>query len=103
MIAQTTKAVAMAAGLVTALAAATLAQNPRPGAQPGAPTGETLAVGDATIDWLEKSDVAALREGVIDKMEMQVGDEVERGKTIGTLHSEIAELTVAKANVAAKN
>ena len=92
------KAAAMAAGLIAALAAATLAQTP-----PASRADETLAVGDATIDWIEKSDVSALREGVIDKMELQVGHEVIRGGTIGVLHTEIAELTVAKARVAATN
>jgi RND family efflux transporter MFP subunit len=92
------KAAAMAAGLIAALAAVTLAQSP-----PASRADETLAVGDATIDWIEKSDVSALREGVIDKMELQVGHTVALGGTIGLLHTEIAELTVAKARVAATN
>ena len=32
----------------------------------------------ATVDWIEKSDVAALREGVIEKMELQIGMPVSR-------------------------
>ena len=28
----------------------------------------------ATVDWIEKSDVAALREGVIERMELKLGD-----------------------------
>ncbi|MDG3002749.1 efflux RND transporter periplasmic adaptor subunit [Paludisphaera mucosa] len=57
----------------------------------------------ATIDWIEKSDVAALREGVIEKMELRLGDAVQEGAVIGTLHKEIAELTVAKSKLTAEN
>jgi len=71
------------------------------------PAGETLVVtgtdNGGTIDWIERSAVSALREGVIDQMELQVGMEVQKGKTIGRLHDETARLTVAKAQVAASN
>ncbi|HEV3166936.1 MAG TPA: efflux RND transporter periplasmic adaptor subunit [Isosphaeraceae bacterium] len=98
----TAKTMAMAGGLVAALAAATLAQNPQ--AQPQGRSGDTVVVGGtATVDWIEKSAVAALKEGVIDKMELQVGAVVKEGDTIGILHREIAELTVAKAKLAATN
>ena len=50
----------------------------------------------ARVDWIEKSDVAALREGVIQKMELQIGMPVKKGGTIGVLHRELAELTVGK-------
>jgi RND family efflux transporter MFP subunit len=50
----------------------------------------------ARIDWIVKSDVAALREGVIEKMELQIGMPVKAGGMIGVLHHEIAELTVTK-------
>jgi RND family efflux transporter MFP subunit len=90
------KAAALAAGFVFALSLASLGQN----AAPGTSTGETLLIDDATIDWIEKSDVAALREGVISKMELQIGMPVLEGKPIGYLHAEIAELTVAKAKTA---
>ncbi len=40
--------------------------------------------------------MAALREGVIEKMELQIGMPVKKGGTIGDLHHEMAELTVAK-------
>ena len=50
----------------------------------------------ARIDWIERSDVAALREGVIEKMELQIGMPVKKGGTIGILHREMAELTVRK-------
>ncbi len=91
----TSKIAAMASGIVVALAAATLGQ----GNPPAGP--ETLVVTGGTIDWIEKSDVSALQEGVIDRMELEVGDVVERGGTIGTLHDEIARLAVKKAQVGA--
>ncbi len=57
----------------------------------------------ATLDWIDKSDVAALREGVIEKMELRLGDPAVKGEPIGYLHSEIAELTVAKSKLMAEN
>ena len=88
------KAAAMTAGLVVSLAAASIGQVRQ------APGPETLKVTGGTIDWIEKSDVSALQEGVIEKMELEVGDEVDEDGTIGSLHTEIAELTVKKAQVA---
>ena len=38
------------------------------------------------VDWIEKSDVAALREGVIEKMELQIGMPVKKDGAIGILH-----------------
>ncbi|HEX8203491.1 MAG TPA: HlyD family efflux transporter periplasmic adaptor subunit, partial [Isosphaeraceae bacterium] len=106
------KAVSLAAGLVAALTAVTLAQVPTPpsrapiaGARASSSGGETLVVNGTdnggTIDWIEKSAVSALREGVIDQMELQVGMEVQKGKVIGRLHDETARLTVAKAQLGA--
>src|SRR5215211_6417157 len=89
------KAAALAAGFVAALSLASVAQNP-----PAARGPETLLVDDATIAWIEKSEVAAQHEGVIERMELQHGMPVLRGKPIGYLHREVAELTVAKARVA---
>ncbi len=51
----------------------------------------------AHINWLEESDVAALREGVLEKMELKAGMPVKRGGEIGFLHRRSAELTVEKA------
>jgi RND family efflux transporter MFP subunit len=56
----------------------------------------------ARIDWIEKSSVAALREGVIEKMELQIGMPVEKNGVIGILHHEIAELTVTKNQLQAR-
>jgi RND family efflux transporter MFP subunit len=95
----TKKAFALAAGLVAALTAATVAQQPPPSENKP----ETLSIAECTVDWIEVSEVSALREGVIDKMELQVGDTVDAGGLIGNLYSELAELTVAKAQIAANN
>ena len=40
--------------------------------------------------------MAALREGVIQNMELQIGMPVKKDGTIGVLHHEMAELTVTK-------
>ncbi len=56
----------------------------------------------ARINWINKSNVAALREGVIEKMELQIGMPVEKDGVIGILHHEIAELTVKKNALQAK-
>lgn len=95
------KAAALAAGLVAALAAAGL--TPFTAAQNVKTDRETLVVEEATVDWIEKANVAALRDGVIDRMELGIGMPVAKGKPIGYLHSEIAELTVKKAEVAYKS
>ena len=63
----TRKAVALSLGLSAILTAATIAQAPKP----QSPADSQLVVEEATIDWFQKSDVAALREGVIDRMELQ--------------------------------
>lgn len=89
------KAVALAFGLAAALMVPALAaQNPGGG-------GVTLQLDEGTVDWIEKSNVAALTEGVIDRMELQIGAPVVKGGLIGSLHAEKAELTVAKARFAA--
>ncbi|MFO0950892.1 MAG: efflux RND transporter periplasmic adaptor subunit [Isosphaeraceae bacterium] len=92
------KAAALAAGFVAVLTV--VSASPRITAQ--VPRGDqaTLVVEDATVDWIEKSNIAALRDGVIEKMELQIGMPVAKGKPIGYLHREIAELSVKKAQVA---
>jgi RND family efflux transporter MFP subunit len=50
----------------------------------------------ARVNWIERSSVAALREGVIQSMELQIGMPVKKDGTIGVLHHEMAELTVRK-------
>jgi RND family efflux transporter MFP subunit len=95
------KAAALAAGLITALSAAGLAALAAPPNTKGdGPLSETLVVEEATVDWIEKANVAALREGNVEKMELQIGMPVMRGGEIGHLHREMAELAVRKAEVA---
>jgi len=95
------KAAALAAGLAAVLSIGSFgqlvtAQSPK--ADP-----ETLLVETATLTWIEISNVAALREGVIDRMELTIGTPVAKGKPIGYLHSELAELAVRKAALIAKS
>jgi multidrug efflux pump subunit AcrA (membrane-fusion protein) len=99
------RAAGLAAGLIAALSVAAVAQQgatPPASAQPTRPAGQTIVVG-GVLDWLEKSDVSALRDGVIEQIEYQVGDRVEAGKPIGYLHRKLAELSVEKAKVAAES
>ena len=95
------KAVALFAALAAVLTVGIIgqfasAQNPRTGP-------ETLVVDEATLTWIEKSNVAALREGIVDTMELTIGTPVKRGGLIGKLHSELAELAVKKAALVAKS
>jgi RND family efflux transporter MFP subunit len=95
-------AAALALGLIATLSVATFAQN---GQDPSSPSAASALVLEelATIDWIEKSDVAALREGVIDKMELKIGMPVLENGVIGTLHKEAADLAVTKARILAGN
>jgi len=98
------KAAALTAGFVAALSVATLAQQSAPIPQAGRAGTETLVLDElASLEWIEKADVAALREGVIETVELWEGMPVRKGGAIGTLHKETAELTVRKAYLAAKN
>jgi RND family efflux transporter MFP subunit len=92
---------ALAAGSVLLLGAAAAAQNgesqaPADGQGQGY---QRLILPDlARLDWIENSAVAALREGVVEKMELQIGMPVKAGGTIGYLHRRFAQLTVEKAS-----
>jgi RND family efflux transporter MFP subunit len=96
---------ALAAGSLMMLGAVAGAQSG--GAQAPADGGpgqavQALVLPDlAHLDWIEKSAVAALREGVVEKMELQIGMPVKAGGTIGYLHRKFADLTVAKAQAQA--
>ena len=95
---------ALAAGCLMLLGAAALAQNGGGRGAAETPGVQALVLAElARLDWIEKSDVAALREGVIEKMELQIGMPVKKGGTIGILHHEIAELTVAKNKLQAES
>lgn len=96
-------AASVALGTLATLSAAAFGQ----GGAAQAPAAATLVLDShenlATIQWIQVSNVAAPREGVVEKMELQLGDAVQEGGVIGTLHKEIAELTVAKSKLAAEN
>jgi RND family efflux transporter MFP subunit len=95
-------AATLAVGLLTTLSVASFAQNGQDEPAPADPAVTALVLDElATVDWIEKSDVAALREGVIEKMELRLGDPAFKDKPIGYLHKEYAELTVAKNKVLA--
>ncbi|MBV8310957.1 MAG: efflux RND transporter periplasmic adaptor subunit, partial [Planctomycetaceae bacterium] len=99
-------AAAMAVGLLTTLSVASFAQNGHDQPATANPTANATALvlsELATVDWIEKSDVAALREGVIEKMELRLGDPALVSKPIGYLHREAAELTVAKNKILAES
>ena len=93
------KAVALSLGLSAILSAATIAQPPKQGQ-----SDSQLIVEDATVDWFQKSDVSALREGIIDRMELRIGKEVgKKGDIIGYLHKEVADLAVEEARIQAES
>lgn len=64
--------------------------------------GSTLVV-LGNIDWLQRSDVAALREGVLRSLELREGMFAKKGDVIGQLHDEIAVISAKKAKVAAES
>lgn len=90
------KTFALAAVLVAATSAAIVAQ------QPAASPGQTMVI-TGNIDWSEKSEVAAMREGVVKQIEYQLHDRVEQGEPIGYLRAEMAELQTKRAEVAANS
>jgi RND family efflux transporter MFP subunit len=96
------KIAVLCAGCLMLLSVAALAQSGGGAAPPANPAVQALVLDElARMDWIEKSAVAALREGVIETMELQIGMPVKKGGTIGILHKRIAELTVAKAKLQA--
>jgi RND family efflux transporter MFP subunit len=87
---------AVAAGCLL-MSVAALAQSGGAAARPAEAGGQAIDLSElARIDWIERSDVACLREGVIQSMELQIGMPVKKDGTIGVLHHEFAELTVRK-------
>jgi len=97
------KTAALTVGFIAVLSAVSIAQNPAPAdAEPSKSAADVLILSeDATLEWIEKADVAALREGTLKSMELQIGMQVAKGGEIGKLHDEIAALTTAKAAIAA--
>jgi len=97
-------AATVAVGLLTTLSVAALAYDDANTQDPQNPTVSGIVLDElATVDWIEKSDVAALREGVIERMELKLGDPALANQTIGYLHRETARLTMAKAKVQAES
>jgi RND family efflux transporter MFP subunit len=96
------KSFVLAAGAAIAVSAASLAQIRAQ--DPVAPrsVGETLVVENATVDWIEFSQVAALIEGTVKTIELDIGKTVEARGIIGYLHNEKAKIAVEKAELAAK-
>jgi RND family efflux transporter MFP subunit len=93
---------ALGVGCMLLASAAALAQSGG-AARPADPAVQALVLEElARIDYIEKSEVAALREGVIERMELQIGMPVKKGGLIGVLHHEMAELTVSKNQLQAK-
>lgn len=98
------KLLALAAGAMLALSAAaistTRAQQP---AEPRSSAGEVIQDADATVEWIERSQVAPLIEGNLESIELEIGKTVEKDGTIAFLYRKKALLTVAKAELAAKS
>ena len=94
---------ALAAGCLL-MSVAALAQTGGAAQPPGDSGVQAIDLAElARIDWIERSDVAALREGVIENMELQIGMPVKKDGTIGVLHHEMAELTVTKNKLQAES
>ena len=96
------KAAALAAGVLAAVVA-----RRRSAQEPGRPAGlgrRRQIVVDGSIDWVEKSDVVG-PQGWRDRAHRVRGrpHRRRRGSEIGYLHDEMAELTEAKAKLAAAN
>jgi RND family efflux transporter MFP subunit len=98
------KILALTAGATLALSVATIApihaQQP---AESRGSAGDIIQDTEATIEFLEKSQVAPLIEGNLESVELEIGNTVEKNGTIGFLYKRKAELTLAKAVLAAKN
>ena len=95
------KPIAVVAAGCLLMSAAALAQNGGGDQRRPSPASRLVLEELARIDWIEKSDVACLREGVIEKMELQIGMPVKKDGTIGVLHREMAELTVRRTKLQA--
>ena len=92
------KLLTLSAVVLSTLSAAAVAQGPR-----GKGSAADMVQVSGNITWLVMSDVSALTEGVINKMERKAGDQVRTNDEVGELYARKAELTVAKAKIAAEN
>jgi RND family efflux transporter MFP subunit len=78
------------------------AKRVRPSRGGSASADGTLLV-PGTLEWLVRSDLSAKREGVIERMLLDDGELVEKGKEIGRLDDDIARLTVEKQELIARS
>jgi RND family efflux transporter MFP subunit len=96
-------ALAMAGGLLATLSVAVFAQNGQDQPSRANPQVTTLVLDElGTVDWIEKSAVAAQREGIVEKIELKLGDLALKDHPIGFLHRESAILAVEKAKIQAE-
>lgn len=88
--------------LVMLVAVASAAVSQSLGQGPGAARGaETLVVDSATVDWIQFSNVAALIDGNVESIELELGRTVKKDGLIGRLYQKKAELLFKKAQTAA--
>jgi RND family efflux transporter MFP subunit len=95
------KVAALAVGATLALSAATISKSRAQ--QPGGSAGGDSIQVTGSVEFIEKSEVAALIEGNLESLELDIGKYVKKGGTIGKLYSRKAALTVAKARIAAES
>jgi RND family efflux transporter MFP subunit len=96
------KTFVLAAGAAIAVSAATFSQSRGQDPAGQRNIGETLVVENATVDWIEFSQVAALIEGTVESIELDIGKTVEKTGVIGYLHRNKAKIAVEKATLSAK-
>jgi RND family efflux transporter MFP subunit len=101
---------AIGAGCVLLLGMAAMAQSGGAAPGSGSPTDQVLVLESGILgpkinrirEQLLKSDVVALQKGVIETVEVREGMPVKKNGVIAVLHHEIAELTVRKNQLQAK-
>jgi RND family efflux transporter MFP subunit len=97
------KILALAAGAAFALSAAAISTTQAQQPSEARSSGDVIQDVDATVEWIEKSQVAPLIEGNLESVELEIGKTVEKNGQIGALYKKKAELSVKKAEVAAKS
>jgi len=97
------KALALSLSALTALSAATISSTRAQVPADARGAAEYVSVDDATVEWIEFSAVAALIDGNVERMELEIGKTVEKNGVIGHLFQRKAQLTVRKAQLAAES
>lgn len=109
-----TQLAALATSLIL-VTAATSAQTPSteprqspptsrlPGADGSSSNDTVLRIADGQVEWIEISNVSALTDGVIERIELEPGMPAAKGQSIGNLYSKRAELLTEKSKIAANN